>query len=226
MTNSAYAVLDIPPLRGRVPSEEEEISDGPLEALLSNELWVARFGSNPNVIGSTIQLSDRTHEVIGIMPPEFAFPSNETDLWIPLRLDPESQNIRVFQNRVIGRLRDGETLESAGRDTEGLIQRFGEAGYEPEFLSRVFTGRPYVQTLKEGIVGDSRQLLLIVLGAVSFVLLIPCANVANLFLVRAEGRVRQTAVRTALGATRRRLIQSVLTESVLLALIGGLEQRT
>ena len=222
MTNSAYAVLGIFPLRGRLPTEEEDTSDGPLVAVLSNDLWAGRFGSDPDVIGNTIQLNDRTHEVTGVMPPDFAFPSNEIDLWISLRLDPESQDI-VLRHRVIGRLRDGATLESATTDAQSLIQRFEEAGYGPELFSRMFTGRAYVQTLKERIVGSSpRQLLLIVLGAVSFVLLIACANVANLFLVRAEGRVRQTAVRYALGARRRRLIQSVLTESVMLALIGGL----
>ncbi len=222
ITNSTYAVLGIPPLRGRLPSEEEDISDGPLVTVLSYDLWVARFGSDPNVIGSTIQLDDRTREVIGVMPPDFAFPSNEIDLWIPLQLDPASQNFGLLRLRVVGRLRDGATLESASADAESLVQRFDEAGYGPGWFERIFAGRAYVQTLKEGVVGDSRQLLLIVLGAASFVLLIACANVANLFLVRAEGRVRQTAVRNALGATRRRLIQHVLTESVLLALIGGL----
>ena len=220
MTNSAYSVLGIPPLRGRLPSEEEDLPDGPLVTVLGHGLWVARFGSDPNVIGGTIQLDGSTREVVGIMPPDFAFPSREIDLWIPLQLDHESRN---FLNRhlVIGRLRDGATVESATTDAESLIQRLGEAGYGPESLSR-FTGRATLRTLKESIVGDSRELLLIVLGAMSFVLLIAGANVANLFFVRADGRVRQTAVRTALGATRRRLIQHVLTESVLLALIGGL----
>ena len=220
MTNSVYAVLGIPPLRGRLPSEGEDIADGPLVTVLSHGLWVTRFGADSDVIGSMIQLDDRIHEVIAIMRPEFAFPGNETDLWIPLQLDPESR--RPGNLRVVGRLRDGATLESATMDAESLVQSFEEAGYEPTSFARTLADRASVQTLKEGIVGDSRALLVIVMGAVSFVLLIACANVANLFLVRAEGRVRQTAVRTALGATRRRLIQSVLTESLLLALVGGL----
>lgn len=221
MTNSAYAVLRVPPLRGRLPSDKEDLPNGPLVAVLSNDLWVARFGADPNVIGSTIQLNDSTREVIGIMPPDFAFPSNEIDLWIPRQLDPAGRNSGRWL-RVLGRLRDDATLASATMDAESLIKRYEEAGYEPESFGKTFAGRANLQTLKESMVGDSRQLLLILMGAVSFVLLIACANVANLFLVRAEGRVRQTAVRTALGATRRRLIQYVVTESVLLALVGGL----
>ena len=222
MTNGAYAVLGIPAFRGRLPDEEEDIAGGPLVTVLSYGLWAARFGSNPNVIGSTIQLDDRTREVIGVMPFDFAFPSSEIDLWIPLQLDPASQNIGLIRHRVIARLRGNATLESAATDADNLVQRLGEVGYGPGWFDGVFAGQAYAQTLKEYVVGDSRRSLLIVLGAVSFVLLIACANVANLFLVRAEGRVRQTAVRAALGATRRRIIQYVLTESVLLALIGGL----
>ncbi|GMR11989.1 MAG: ABC transporter permease [Gemmatimonadota bacterium] len=222
MTNSAYQVLRASPLRGRLPSEEEDISEGPLVALLSHGLWVSRFGSDPGAIGSTIQLNDQTREVIGIMPPGFAFPSNEIDLWIPRQLNPESENFGGHGMPVIARLRDGATVESATLDAESLIQRFEEAGYGPEWLSNVFTGRAIVRTLKEEIVGDSRQPLLIILGTVLFVLLIACSNVANLFLVRAEGRLRETSVRAALGAGRGRLVRYVLTESVLLALMGGL----
>ena len=222
MTNSAYDVLGVSPLRGRLPSEEEDISGGPLVAVLSYGLWVSRFGSDPGVIGSTIQLDERTREVIGIMPPDFAFPRSDIDLWVPRQMNPESQNFGGHGIPVVARLRPGSTVESATTDAESLIQRFEEAGYGPEWLSNVFTGRAYVQTLKEGIVGDSRRALLIILGTVAFVLLIACSNVANLFLVRAEGRIRETAVRTALGAGRGRLIQYVLTESILLALIGGL----
>ena len=205
MTNSAYKVLGVSPLRGRLPAEEEDISGGPLVAVLSYELWVSRFGSDPGVIGSTIQLDERTRDVIGIMPPHFAFPRSDTDLWVPRQMNPESQNFGGHSIPVIARLRAGSTVESARTDAESLIQRFEEAGYGPEWLSNVFTGRAYVQTLKEGIVGDSRRPLLIILGTVAFVLLIACSNVANLFLVRAEGRIRETAVRTALGAGRGRL---------------------
>ena len=222
MTNSAYSVLGVSPFRGRLPSEEEDISDGPLVAILSHGLWVGRFGSDPDVLGSTIQLNDRTREVIGIMPPDFEFPSNEVDLWIPLQMDPESQNFGGHGIPIIARLSEGATVASATTDAESLIQRFEEAGYGPEWLSNVFTGRADVRTLKEELVGDSRRPLLIVLGTLAFVLLIACANVANLFLVRAEGRMRETAVRTALGAKRSRLVQYVLTESLLVAVIGGL----
>jgi putative ABC transport system permease protein len=222
VTNGVYAALGVPALRGRLPSGDEDVAGGPLVAVLSHDLWVTRFGADPAAIGSTIELDDRTREVIGIMPPHFAFPDNEIDLWIPLQLGPASENIGLIRYLAVARLRDDATVESATTDVDDLVRRLGEVGYGPEWFERIFAGRAHVQTLKQQIVGDSRRLLLIVLGAVSFVLLIACANVANLFLARAEGRLRQSAVRAALGATRARLIRYLLTESILLALVGGL----
>lgn len=221
MTRSAFEVLGVSPLRGRFPTAEEDAPDGPLVALISSGLWANRFGSDPAIIGRTIELQDRTREVIGVMPPDFAFPSTGTDAWVPRQLNPESPNFGGHGIAMIARLREGATLESAIADSESLIQRFDEAGYTPQWLENVFTGRAILRTLKEELVGDSRRPLWIILGTVGFVLLIACSNVANLFLVRAEGRLRTTAVRIALGAGRARLVRYVLTESLLLALAGG-----
>jgi hypothetical protein len=121
----------------------------------------------------------------------------------------------------VARLRQGATVEAATSDAEALIQRFGEAGYGPEWLTNVFTGRAVIRPLTEQVVGDARQPLLIVFATVVFVLLIACSNVANLLLVRAESRVRDTAVKVAMGAGRARLVQAVLIESVLISLTGG-----
>src|SRR6185503_7833033 len=107
-------------------------------------------------------------------------------------------NVGQLQYRAIARLRDGVTLEAATADVQGLVERLGEAGFEPRWFETIFAGTARLRTLKETLVGDSRRLLFIVLGAASFVLLIACANVANLFLVRADGRARLTAVRAAL----------------------------
>lgn len=221
VTNSVYAALGVLPLRGRLPADEEDVTGGPLVAVLAHDFWVERFGSDPDVMGTTIQLDDRSREVIGVMPPDFAFPSADIDLWIPLQLDPSSQAVGLLRYRVIARLRDGVTIEAATVDAESLLQRLGEAGFGPEWFDGTFAGRAHVRTLKDLMIGDTRTTLLIILGAVSLVLLIACANVANLVLVRSEGRLRQTAIRAALGATRRRLLQHVLTESMLLALVGG-----
>ncbi len=152
----------------------------------------------------------------------FAFPEANTDLWVPLPLDPTSQNFGGHYIRSVARLADGVTLEAATAEGADLVSRFGEAGYGPAWLNNVFTGKADVHRIKEDMVGEARMPLLILLGTVGFVLLIACSNVANLFLVRAEGRNRETAVRTALGAGRRRLVQYVVTESLVLAVVGGL----
>jgi len=222
MTNSAFEVLGTRPLRGRLPTLQEDLPGGPLVVLLSHRLWLGRFGGDPDIVGQTIQLDDRTREVIGVMPPEFAFPGPTVDIWLPLRLNPESRSFGAHNTRVIARLRDDATVASAIPDAEGLIQRFGEAGYGPEWLTGVFTGRAVIRTLSEEIVGDTRRPLLIVFGTMVFVLLIACSNVANLFLVRAEARVRETALRVALGAGRGRIASSVFLESLMLAAAGGL----
>ena len=222
MTNSAFEILGASTLRGRLPSDEEDLPGAAPVVVLSHSIWQGRFGGDPEIIGSTITINDQSIEVIGIMHPDFPFPSREVDMWTPRRLNPESPNFGGHGIPVIARLRDGVTVEAATLDAESLIQRFDEAGYGPNWLANVFTGRAQVHTLKDEIVGDSRRPLLIILGTVGFVLLIACSNVANLFLVRAEGRIRETAVRLALGAGSGRIIRYVLTESLLLAFAGGL----
>ena len=156
-----------------------------------------------------------------MMPRGFNFPSPDIDIWVPRYLDPESENFGMHSIWGIARLPRGITIEAAVADAESLIARFREAGYGDTWFSGVFSGEAFVRTVREELVGDVRQPLLILLGAMAFVLLIACSNVANLFLVRAETRTRESAVRMALGSGRGRLIRYVLTESVLLALIGG-----
>ena len=155
------------------------------------------------------------------MPNGFNFPSPDIDLWIPQRLDPASQNFGAHSIYGLARLAPEATIESALADAESLIARFGEAGYGETVVSGLFSGEAFVRTLKDELVGDARQPLLILLGAMAFVLLIACSNVANLFLVRADARMRESAVRMALGSGRWKLIRYVMIESVLLAVIGG-----
>jgi putative ABC transport system permease protein len=221
MTASAFEVLGTLPQRGRLPTLEEDVPGGRRVALLSHGLWVSRYGSDPGVIGRSIELSGIQWQVIGVMPNGYNFPTPEVDVWIPRYLNPESENFGIHSIYGIARLAPGSTIESAVDDAESLIARFGEAGYGPTWFTGVFSGEAFVRTVKEQLVGDARQPLLILLGAIAFLLLIACSNVANLFLVRAEARTSENAVRMALGSGRGRLIRYALTESILLALIGG-----
>ena len=221
LTNAVYGVLGVEPMLGRLPDDAEDVSGGPLVMVLSHDFWVSRFGADPDVLGTTLELDARTREVIGVMPPEFAFPGSDIDLWVPLQLDPASTNVGMIRYRGVARLREGATIASASADADRLMKSLGEVGYGPGWFERIFAGRAYVDTLKEYVVGGARRALLIVLGAVSCVLLIACVNVANLFLVRAEARARATAVRAALGAPRSRLIRDTLVETLICALAGG-----
>jgi len=221
LTASAWEVLGTIPQRGRFPTPEEDVPGGPIMVVLSHGLWVGYFGSDPDIIGRTIELTGLQAEVIGVMPNGFNFPSPDIDLWIPQRLDPASQNFGAHSIYGLARLAPEATIESALADAESLIARFGEAGYGETVVSGLFSGEAFVRTLKDELVGDTRQPLLILLGAMAFVLLIACSNVANLFLVRADARMRESAVRMALGSGRWKLIRYVMIESVLLAVIGG-----
>jgi len=222
LTASAFDVIGVLPQRGRLPTPEEDLPDGPRVALISDGLWVNRFGADPDVLGKTIELNGVTWEVIGVMPDGYDFPTPETDVWIPHQLDPASENFGGHHIEGIARLAPGVTIEAATADAKSLIARFDEVGYGPEWFEGIFSGEAVVRTLKDGIVGDTRIPLLILMGTVGFVLLIACSNVANLLLVRAESRTLERAVRMALGSGRGRLVQYVLTESVLLSLLGGL----
>jgi putative ABC transport system permease protein len=222
MTASAFELLGTQPQRGRLPTAEEDIPGGPQLVLLSDALWRGVFGSDPEIVGRSIQLNGTPWEVIGVMPAGYDYPTPEVDVWVLYQLDPASENFGGHHIGGIARLAPGATIESATTDAESLIARFDEVGYGPTWFEGIFSGEAEVSTLKEELVGDARRPLLILLGTMGFVLLIACSNVANLFLVRAESRTRETAVRVALGSGRRRLIQFVLTESVLIGLIAGL----
>ncbi len=222
MSLSAYEALGTVPQRGRLPTAEEDVPDASWVVLISDGLWETRYGRDPAIIGTSIELNGAPREVIGIMPAGYDFPTPETDVWLPLHLNPASENFGGHHLFAIGRLADGITPEAAVTDAESLIKRFDEAGYGPQWLTGVFSGKAFVRGLREQIVGDSRRPLLILLGTVGFVLLIACSNVANLLMVRAEARTRENAVRMALGSGRGRLARYVMAESVLLAVAGGI----
>ncbi len=221
MTLPAFELLGVLPQRGRLPTAEEDLPDGPDVMLVSDGIWRGRYGSDPDIIGKTLTMNGRPFEVIGVMPAGYDFPTPGMDVWAPYGLNPASENFGGHHIEGLGKLAAGSTLETATVDAEGLIGRFGEVGYGESWFTGVFDGTALVRPLRETIVGDSRQPLLILLGTVGFVLLIACSNVANLMLVRAEGRTRESGIRLALGSGRGRLIQQAMTESVVLSLIGG-----
>ncbi len=201
LSASAFRVLGVHPVVGRLPTAEEDLPTGPRVALLSHRLWASQFGSDPAILGRTIQLWGTATEVIGVMPASYTFPFPETDVWIPLRLNPASQ-LLGHNIAAIARLLPNATTTSATADAKQLIAQFDRIGYPARWLTTVFDGNARVWTLKEDIVGNVRRPMLLVFGTVDFVLLIACGNVANLMLVRAEQRHREYAVRQALGAGR------------------------
>ena len=215
---SLYATLGVTPVLGRLPNMNDE--EGQV-AVLSHWLWNDWFGRDENVIGRTIEVSGDIMTIIGVAPQTFEFPDERTSVYMHDLITPPV-NPGTFNLNLVGRLAPGATPESLATELAGLTPRVLErAGGPPPYARILEQYRPVVRTLEEQLVGDFATPLWILLGTMSIVLLIACANVANLLLVRAEGRERELAVRSALGAERGRLISSLMAESVILAAVGG-----
>ena len=221
-TPSLAAVLRVQPAVGRWFTDEEGRPGGPKAVVLSHGLWTRRFGRSPAVIGESIVLDGQPFEVIGVMPATFAFPFPRVEAWTTYQVD-ESMGFGLFGWPGVARLRDGVSLETARAELQGLIAGMAEAyPDDPRAIGNVNTRLTFVGVpLKTRELGNIARALWIVLGAVGVVLLVACANVANLFLVRTELRQREVAVRRALGASAAGLGRFFLTESVLLAIAGG-----
>jgi putative ABC transport system permease protein len=212
-----FAVAGVQPARGRAFQPDEDQPGRDHEVILSDRLWHGRFGGDPNIVGRTIRLDDIPYTVTGVMPSSFDFPQ-ATEVWTPMALTPEQRNSHTAQSlQSIARLKPGSTIEQATAEVDGIARRL-EKSYPESNKNRHFVVWPVLRFL----VGDlTHQYLVMLLGAVAFVLLIACVNVANLQFARATGRLREVAVRRALGAGRWRVIAQLVTESVLLSLLGA-----
>jgi putative ABC transport system permease protein len=222
-----FRVLGVPPALGRDFTDQDTGGRIGYVALISYELWQRRFGGDPAAIGKTVRLDDDPMTIIGVMPRGFRHPMENAgaplELWAPIDLtnpDPTFTNVRQF--RVLGavaRLKPGRTVADAQRSLDALRERWYTQ--YPDAYSRAAGWRVDAVPLSERLVGKVRPALLILLGAVGCVLLIGCANVANLLLARSTTRGREIAIRTAMGGSRRSIIRQLLTESLVLAAVGG-----
>jgi predicted permease len=218
-----FDLLGVKPLLGRVFAADDDRIGGAPVVLLSEGFWRRRFGSAPTILGQSIALEGTSYTVVGVVPASFYFSGNgfsASDVYVPIGewTDSTMQDRHIsLANHAVGRLKPGVTLEQARADMDGIARRLAEQYPDANKDSGIG-----LVPLKRDITGDVAMPLYVLQGAVGFVLLIACVNVANLLLARSTGRTREFAIRASLGATRGRRIRQLLSESVLLALMGGL----
>lgn len=210
-----FKVFAAAPAAGRTFLPEEDVPNGPKVVVLSHNLWKRRFGGDPGLIGKPVTLNGEPYTVVGIMRSGFRYPAT-AELWTPVGIDPANRE-KANYLEISGRLKEGVTLEKAQAEMDLLAKQYDKEW--PDEMSDGETMR--LETLQQRLYGNLRPALLILLGAVGLVLLIACVNLANLQLARASARRREVAIRTALGASSKRIMSQLLTESLLLAFAGG-----
>jgi putative ABC transport system permease protein len=223
VTHQTLPLLRVRPVLGRVFLEEDDSPGTPETVILAHGYWERRLGADPGVLGTTISIDGRPREIIGVMPEDLHFLDANPDVYLPFRFDRTQAFVGNFSYQALGRLAPGATVSEANADIERMLPIAFERFPGPFSLAmaRQAGFGANVHPLKEDVVGDVGSVLWVLLGTVAIVLLIACANVANLFIVRAEGRQREMAVRTAMGAGRRQITGQLLLESLVLGLVGG-----
>ena len=225
VTDGILPLLRIQAAVGRRFTAEDDSPKSPDRVMLAHAFWVRKFGSDPGAIGKLITLDGKPYEIIGVLPPTFRFSNADPQLLLPMRLNPAELFVGQFSYQGIARLKPGVTIAQANADVNRMLplvmQRFPmPPGFTPQMFNDARIAAN-VHPLAEDVIGDVGRVLWVVFGTVGIVLLIACANVANLFLVRAEGRQQELAIHAALGAGSRRIAWELLSESLSLAVLGG-----
>lgn len=216
VTGDFFSVMQADPVLGRVFSQDEDQPGHNKVMILSSPFWQSHFGSDPNALGQKLTLNGEIYTVIGVMPPSFDFPP-KAQLWVPIGWTDKERAVRGDHNYVVvARLKQGVSLKQSQAEMDTISNRL-----QQEYPVDDAGWGAVVVPAREQLVGDVRPALLVLLGAVAFVLLIACANVANLTLAKIFGRQKEIAIRTVLGASRGRVLRQVLSETLLLSLAGG-----